>query len=517
MNNRSMHLRFKVFLIVGTALLLFFVLVHQSLSYIMVRDFSELEQQEVQRNTLRVADAVQSRIDELSVKLSDWSQWDDTYEFTGDYDESYVTSNLQNESFGLLRINTVVIVDLNGNVVWKKQVEQGEERPVDDIFLDHIAQDIVKEHIGTGVVHGEILALPEGPMVYVARPITSSNGLAPARGFIVFGYFLDQSVFDEISRITHLEVKSIFYTDQSLTSEFATVWKSFSSENRFFIENPQDDQKIAGDVLFSDADNQPVFFLRVLMDREIYRKGQEGVALFQKVTIAALIVFSTLLFFLLNRLVLRRLSRLSMQVEKIGASGSSQGEVWLEGSDEFSSLAYQINKMLEALRTTEMNRKESEKRFRTLADSAPVLIWMTDNAQQCIYVNRGWLDYTGQALEKELGKGFLEDVHAEDKERVIEIYERAFAGQNPFSFECRLRRKDGTYGWVFSRAVPHFASDSIFLGYIGSCVDITERKETENQNKNRIEEIEKMNRIMVERELKMIELKEQIKKLQGHA
>ena len=299
-----MRLRFKVFLIVGTVLLLFFVLVHQSFSYIIARDFSELEQQEVRRNTLRVADAVQGRIDELSVKLSDWSQWDDTYEFVENYDESYVTSNMQNESFGLLRINTVVIVDLNGNMVLKKQVKQGEERPVDDIFLDHISQDIVKEHIDTEVVHGEILTLPEGPMVYVARPITSSNGLAPTRGFMVFGYFLDQAVFDEVSRITHLEVQPVFYTNQSMTGEFATVWKTLSSENRFFIENPQDDQKIAGDVLFSDADNQPVFFLRVLMDREIYRKGQDNVALFQKGTIAALIVFSALLFFLLNRLIL---------------------------------------------------------------------------------------------------------------------------------------------------------------------------------------------------------------------
>lgn len=512
-----MHLRLKVFLIVGVVLLLFFVLVNQALLYLMARDFSELEQQEIQRNTLRVADAVQSRIDELSVKLSDWSQWDDTYEFMGDYDESYVTSNLQNESFGLLRINTVVIVDVTGGVIFKKQVQQGEEKPVSGIFLEHLSQDIVKGHIDTEEVHGEIITLPEGPMVYVARPITSSNGLAPTRGFMVFGYFLDQSVFDEVSRITHLEVQPVFYSDQSLTGDFSSVWKSFSSENRFFIETPKDEQKIAGDVLFRDADNQPVFFLRVLMDREIYRKGQDGVALFQRGTIAAFIVFSTLLFFLLNRLVLHRLSRLSTQVEKIGASGNSQGEVHLEGNDEFSSLADQINKMLEALRVTEMNRKESEKRFRTLADSAPVLIWMTDSSKRCIYVNRGWLEYTGRALEKELGEGFLEDIHVEDRESVVEIYERAFAGQKPFSLECRLRRKDGTYGWVFSRAVPHFASDSIFLGYIGSCVDITERKESENQNKNRIEEVEKMNRIMVERELKMIELKEQIKKLQGHA
>jgi PAS domain S-box-containing protein len=300
-------------------------------------------------------------------------------------------------------------------------------------------------------------------------------------------------------------------------ANFLFCGNNFQTRKRFFIETPKDDQQIVGNVFFGDIDGQPVFFLRVLLDREIYRNGQEGIRLFQRGMVAAIVVFSALFFFLLDRLVLRRLSHLSRQVEKIGSSSDSQGEVFLEGKDEISGLAHQINAMLSALRTIEMNRKESEKRFRTLADSAPVLIWMTDSTNQCIYVNRGWLDYTGRSLEEELGAGFLENIYLDDARRVIDAYEKAFSQQQGLSVEFRLKRKDESYGWVFSRAIPHFTANNVFLGYIGSCVDITERKEAENQNKKRIEEIEKINRVMVERELKMIELKEQIRKLQGHA
>ncbi len=514
-----MTLRFKVFIIVGTVLVSFFFLVSQSLSYFIARDFSLLEKQEVERNAFRVVDALESRISELSVKLSDWSQWDDTYFFIQDQNEEYIASNLQNESLSLLRIDTVVIMDLEGQVIFKKHVQDNQEGAVSDVFLSHLLSDVTKGHISREEKegHGEIIMLPEGPLVYVARPVTSGNGLSPVNGYIAFGYFLNQGVIDEISRVTHLKIQPVLYNDQSMNGEFSFLWKQFSNEKRFFIETPKDDQQIVGNVFFSDIDGQPVFFLRVLLDRDIYRNGQEGIHLFQRGMVAAIVVFSALFFFLLDRLVLRRLSHLSRQVEKIGSSSDSQGEVFLEGKDEISGLAHQINAMLSALRTIEMNRKESEKRFRTLADSAPVLIWMTDSTNQCIYVNRGWLDYTGRSLEEELGAGFLENIYLDDARRVIDVYEKAFSQQQGLSVEFRLKRKDESYGWVFSRAIPHFTANNVFLGYIGSCVDITERKEAENQNKKRIEEIEKINRVMVERELKMIELKEQIRKLQGHA
>lgn len=512
-----MTLRLKVFLIIGTSLLLFFFLVNQSLSRMIARDFSELEHREAEKNAMRVVDALNGKVDALSVKASDWAQWDDTYDFVADQNQEYIQSNLQNEALGLLQINSVIILNLQGEVLFDRTVQDGQTIPSSTMFLEHIKEDIAEEYVHVVAPHAEMIRIESGPFVYVARPITPSDGKAEANGFIIFGYFLDEHVLADISRITHLEIAYVPYTDQSLKGEFSETWKMFSIENPIFLEDPKENQKIIANTFFGDAYGEPVFFVRVIMDREVYQHGQESIALFTKLIALAIAFFSVLLFFILNRFVLRRVSDLSLQVEKIGATGDSQGEVVLPGKDEFSSLAYRINDMLKALHVTEMNRKESEKRFRTLADSAPVLIWMTDSDRQCIYVNRGWLEYTGRTLEQELGTGCLEGFHPEDKERVLEIYTGAFSKQQSFSLEYRLRRKNGEYGWVFSQAVPHFTTDNIFLGYIGSCVDITERKESENLNKNRIEEIERMNRIMVERELKMIELKEQIKKLQGHA
>lgn len=126
--------------------------------------------------------------------------------------------------------------------------------------------------------------------------------------------------------------------------------------------------------------------------------------------------------------------------------------------------------------------RESEERFRTMADSAPVFIWISDESGLCTYFNQTWLDFTGRTLEEQLGEGWLEFVHPDDRRRCQETYRSAASSRTSFRMEYRLRRADGEYRWVLDTGVPRFASGR-FAGCIGSCVDITERKRTEEQNR----------------------------------
>ncbi|HSY66470.1 MAG TPA: ABC transporter substrate binding protein [Terriglobales bacterium] len=120
--------------------------------------------------------------------------------------------------------------------------------------------------------------------------------------------------------------------------------------------------------------------------------------------------------------------------------------------------------------------RESEDRFRRVANTAPVLIWMSDTDKRCSFFNRGWLNFTGRSLEDELGEGWLTSVHPEDVHRRLEIYCASFDARIDFEIEYRLRRADGEYRWIVDYGVPRYESDGAFCGYIGSSVDITERK-----------------------------------------
>jgi PAS domain S-box-containing protein len=138
--------------------------------------------------------------------------------------------------------------------------------------------------------------------------------------------------------------------------------------------------------------------------------------------------------------------------------------------------------------------RESEERFRRLADQAPVMIYLTSTAKQCIWVNQPWLRFVGRTLEQELGEGWAESMHPEDRARCFRIYAESFDARQPFEMEYRVRRYDGSYRWILGQAVPCFAGDA-FTGYAGSCLDITDRKELEAQQAAAREAAESANRL----------------------
>ena len=132
-----------------------------------------------------------------------------------------------------------------------------------------------------------------------------------------------------------------------------------------------------------------------------------------------------------------------------------------------------------ARRRNEATLKESERRFRLTADAAPVMIWISGIDKLCTWFNKPWLDFVGRTMEQELGNGWSENVHADDFDRCLKTYVDAFDARQPFSMEYRLRRHDGEYRWVLDNGVPLWEPAGVFAGYIGSCIDITERKRAE--------------------------------------
>jgi PAS domain S-box-containing protein len=139
--------------------------------------------------------------------------------------------------------------------------------------------------------------------------------------------------------------------------------------------------------------------------------------------------------------------------------------------------------------------RESEQRFRLLADSAPVLIWLAGTDKLCYYFNKVWFEFTGRSEEQEQGNGWADGVHPDDLNYCLDTYVAAFDRRKRFSMEYRLRRHDGEYRWMLDTGVPRYTDDKSFLGYIGSCVDITERKQVETKLARAHAELEQFTRI----------------------
>ncbi len=134
------------------------------------------------------------------------------------------------------------------------------------------------------------------------------------------------------------------------------------------------------------------------------------------------------------------------------------------------------------LKETMAELRESEQNYKTLTESGQILIWTSGTDKLCNYFNKIWLEFTGRTLQQELGNGWLENVHADDRQRCLDIYIGAFEQSEKFNMEYRLRRHDGQYRWILDEGGPRYNSQGQFIGYIGHCLDITERKEAEKKN-----------------------------------
>jgi PAS domain S-box-containing protein len=133
-------------------------------------------------------------------------------------------------------------------------------------------------------------------------------------------------------------------------------------------------------------------------------------------------------------------------------------------------------------------REEIEERFRIMADCAPVLLWLAGTDALCYFFNQPWLAFTGRTMEQEYGNGWAEGVHAEDFQNCMHVFMDSFVQRKPFRMEYRLRRHDGEYRWILDQGVPRFAADGSFVGYIGSCVDITEQKDIQAELDHRVKQ-----------------------------
>ncbi len=165
---------------------------------------------------------------------------------------------------------------------------------------------------------------------------------------------------------------------------------------------------------------------------------------------------------------------------------------------------------IDEVKRIEHTLRESEERFRAVVNSAPVMVWMSDPQKRFTFFNKRWLEFTGRTMEKELWDGWKEGILEEDLNSGLAVYNAAYEERRDFEVEFRLQRHDGQYRWIVCNGIPRFSYDGTFLGYIGSSIDIHERKtirlELENRVAQRTHEISQKNQALEEttRELKEI-------------
>ena len=192
------------------------------------------------------------------------------------------------------------------------------------------------------------------------------------------------------------------------------------------------------------------------------------------------LLFAALIWLFVHR-EMAPLGRYAAALRRMTADSEPLQPLPMEGSAEIRQLTASFNRLCLQLRSQEAVLQESESRFRHLADAVPVLIWLADTTKACFYFNKQWLDFTGRSFEQGVVEGWAGCIHPDDLAARRDVYERTFDARLPFAMEYRLRRHDGAYRWLYDHGAPRYDDGGTFLGYVGGCIDITDRKEAETR------------------------------------
>lgn len=344
-------IRSKIVLSIVISISLLSFLVYLVSNRLLVKSYEDIEKEQVVQDLNRINDTIDNTTDQLGTKLTDWAWWDDTYQFISDENEEYISSNLGNSSIANLKINTMIFLDNNQNIVYKKLININSQK--------ELPFESIKEHIKNGEKiflpkDGEIFAkgvilLPEGPMLIASSYILTSDGTGEPRGIILFGRFLDDDLIKDIAELIHLNISMYRYDEVHLPSDVFEVKDNFIKKEESFYVNPSSNSSIFGYSILNDIYGKPALIIKMEKTREIYNQGIKTLISFMILSSITILSFGILIIILFEIFFIYRFTSLSKEVREIGETKNFKARVTEGKRDEIGEFARTINQMLTAL------------------------------------------------------------------------------------------------------------------------------------------------------------------------
>lgn len=468
-----MKIRIKVFLTVLVVFGVLFYGVSKIFTNIETKNFAELEDNAIKEDLERIKIELDDQFDELALKVTDWSNWDDTYAFVEDKNKEYIDSNLDDETFSQLHLDFILIENLQNEVAFSKYLTENGVQSFPQDFLEKLKlQNFSTLNNSNGFIKvAGIIDTKEGPFVIAAQSITSSNGKAQPRGLLVFGYLLDKNFVQDIAKTTALKLDFATLGNIEQNSLFAVAQKKLNLESKMYVEENPGHDFISGFILTKDIFGQPVGIFKATMPRNIHLLGMQNTQRLNYFLICMGIVLILVTLGLFEFFVLRKISHLNEGVKEISIKGNQIERLVVEGRDEFADLDREINFMLDAIEEGKAEKKESEARFLNVADSAPVMIWVSDETNRIIYVNEALKNFLGKKEEELFGNAWTEVIHPEDKELVLKQYKEAAEKHAELNYQYRVINAKGEYKCILVKAVPRVTFKGVFKGYTGTALE----------------------------------------------
>jgi PAS domain S-box-containing protein len=396
-----MNLRTKTFLIILV------VWIFVSLAMVLylsnfIKEGAVKEDAQITRDKVGQLKAqIEARQLEIATIVQDWATWDDTYNYLSDRNHQYIHSKFASSTFFNYHLNFASIYDSSGNLVFSQYYTEVAGETPNIIYFE--AADTPQElsaylnnsnpFLGNSSGINGIISLPGNPMYLASYPILPSQSNGPIRGTLIFGRYLDQQEIQNLPGINHLKPQGFKINDPSIPVYFPDT-SELTSGNNISVRTI-DEQTSAGFLLIPDIQGHPAYIVKIETPRVLYTQAKINVTYYSFSLVVFGLLVIVVILFVLEKLVISRISLLSGRVAIIGRKGDLSTRLISQGKDEISSLAGNINGMLASIEQSRQLQQDSETFNLALLNDSPIAIEVINPD--------GSIRYANPALEKLIG------------------------------------------------------------------------------------------------------------------
>ena len=443
------------------------------------------EEQLVRQEVTRGMQSFQNELAELDAHLWEYAVWDDTYAFVEDGNAAYIRSNMVDNIFTTRRLDAIVILDRENRIVFGSGYDFTADRkqPLPQSLMAFLRPGIpLTTHKDIKSTLQGVLSLPEGRFLFASRPVITSVEKGPARGTMIMGRFFTKQESERLSHLAHQKITFYRPQDPQLPAEILRKLLVSNRKDRIVVE-PVDGNVAAGYAVIRDIYGQPALMMKVDVSRVVFRQGEENLFFLIGGILLIGMVAGGLVLFLLEKMVLSRLQRISEEVNGIGASGHSLMRISVAGNDELSGLARNINGMIEAIEESRAAIQMESDRYRAVVEDQTEFICRFGLQGNLIFANEALGRYLHQPQDRLLGCSFFEIFPWEKAEEIR--YEFAgIDGNHPVrTFDAKMIFPEQGVQWSRWTIRAILGDHGLIKEYQAVGCDVSERVQAEAEKK----------------------------------
>jgi sensor domain CHASE-containing protein/nitrogen-specific signal transduction histidine kinase len=337
--------------------------------FVIFPGFLDLECEEAQKDLKRCMQAIKREIHHLDSFCHDWSAWDDTYEFAESRSENFIKSNLQLGTFTDNELNLIYFCDTKGEVIWGQIIDLETEEPMEITDFSKVAlpqtHPLISFNVGETALKDLTVAgvfmTGQGPMFIASRPILNSYNKGPIRGSVIMGRFFNNDLVETLIQQTSVDFEAFAIQSDSMPEAMKSIANQLTPEVSYHIQTHDDQLNIYAK--FADLSGDPILLLKAMIPRKIASKGSATIRYALISILSAGVAVLAVMLLLLQRTVLKPITRLTEHALSIGKRGDFSARLSLDRNDEIGTLATEFDRMMEQL--SEARKQLSEQSYRS--------------------------------------------------------------------------------------------------------------------------------------------------------